>query len=164
MNRDRMIDALEDGPWDVIVVGGGASGLGIAVDAQSRGYRTLLLEKWDFAKATSSRSTKLVHGGVRYLEYGQFLLVRESARERKVLRHIAPHLVHPIPFIYPVFGGDRLWLIRAGLALFDRMASATAEERSRRLDPDAVRRSLPGRGRGWPRGRRAGRPRARSPS
>ena len=80
MKRERMVAALEGGPWDVIVIGGGATGLGVAVDAQSRGYRTLLLEAYDFAKATSSRSTKLVHGGVRYLKQGNVSLVLEALR------------------------------------------------------------------------------------
>src|SRR5688572_31861474 len=114
---------------DVLVIGGGITGAGIARDASLRGWRVALVDKEDFGFGTSSRSSKIIHGGVRYLEYGQFLLVRESARERKVLRHIAPHLVHPIGFLYPVFGGDSFWLIRAGLAVFDRMASATGAER-----------------------------------
>ena len=81
--------------WDIIVIGGGATGLGIAVDAATRGYRTLLLEKGDFANATSSRSTKLIHGGVRYLQQGNIKLVREALRERGLLLRNAPHLVHP---------------------------------------------------------------------
>ena len=82
MNRDHMQARLEGEPFDIIVIGGGATGLGVAVDAASRGYRTLLLEAHDFAKGTSSRSTKLVHGGVRYLEQLNFSLVMEALRER----------------------------------------------------------------------------------
>src|ERR671930_584806 len=96
MNRDESLHAIADrsSVWDVLVIGGGATGLGAAVDAASRGYRTLLLEQHDFAKATSSRSTKLVHGGVRYLKQGNLSLVLESLRERGRLLQNAPHLVH----------------------------------------------------------------------
>jgi len=87
--------------WDIIVVGGGATGLGIAVDAAARGYRTLLVDKGDFGNATSSRSTKLIHGGVRYLQQGNLKLVREALHERALLLHNASHLVHPIPFVIP---------------------------------------------------------------
>ena len=86
MNRTELIDRIKKTPdWDVIVIGGGASGLGAAVDAAARGYRTLLLEQVDFAKATSSRSTKLVHGGVRYLQQGNISLVREALHERGLM-------------------------------------------------------------------------------
>src|SRR6202011_2969458 len=88
----------EPTPWDIVVIGGGASGLGVAVDAASRGYRTLLLEAHDFAKGTSSRSTKLVHGGVRYLEQLNFSLVTEALRERGLLYRNAPHLVSNLGF------------------------------------------------------------------
>ena len=143
MNRDRMIDALEDGPWDVIVVGGGASGLGIAVDAQSRGYRTLLLEKWDFAKATSSRSTKLVHGGVRYLQQGNVSLVLEALRERGLLCRNAAHLVHDLAFIVPRY---RWWegpFYGVGLKLYDRLAGKLNLARSRILDREKTIAKIP---------------------
>ncbi len=85
MNRQEMISQLEDNIlWDVIIVGGGASGVGIALDSASRGYKTLLLEKGDFAQGTSSRSTKLVHGGVRYLQQGNIALVLEALKERGI--------------------------------------------------------------------------------
>lgn len=142
--RAHALEEMARTRLDVLVVGGGITGAGIARDAALRGWRVGLVEKEDFGSGTSSRSSKIIHGGVRYLEYGQFLLVRESARERRVLRHIAPHLVHPIPFLYPIFGGDRFWMIRVGMALFDRMASATPAERSRTLDPALVRERLPG--------------------
>src|SRR5256885_14045552 len=87
------------GDWDFLVIGGGATGLGAAVDAAARGYRTLLVEQSDFAKATSSRSTKLIHGGLRYLRRGGFHLVRESLGERELLLRKAPHLVRPLSFI-----------------------------------------------------------------
>src|SRR5206468_678114 len=88
-------------PWDVVVIGGGATGGGIAVDAAARGYAVLLLEQHDFGKGTSSRSTKLVHGGVRYLGQGNLGLVREALHERGVLRRNAPHLVHDLAFLLP---------------------------------------------------------------
>ena len=142
--RARSLGEMGRSQLDVLVVGGGITGAGIARDAALRGWTVALVEQEDFGFGTSSRSSKIIHGGVRYLEYGQFLLVRESARERKVLRRIAPHLVHPLGFVYPVFGEDRFWLVRAGLALFDRMASANAAERHRNLGPAQVRERLPG--------------------
>jgi glycerol-3-phosphate dehydrogenase len=108
--------------WDIIVIGGGASGLGIALDAVTRGYKTLLVEQSDFAKGTSSRSTKLVHGGVRYLAQGDVRLVREASIERGLLYRNAPHLVKDQTFIVPVYTlWDRL-KYTAGLKLYDRIA------------------------------------------
>src|SRR5574338_589118 len=105
MNRSEMYRRLaaHDGPWDMIVVGGGATGAGVAIDAAARGYSTLLLEQNDFGKGTSSRSTKLVHGGVRYLAQGNISLVRESLRERGILYKNAPHLTKNESFIIPCF-------------------------------------------------------------
>ena len=92
MNRkDSIIKLNKVLQWDVVIIGGGASGLGIALDASKRGYKTLLLEKYDFAKGTSSRSTKLIHGGVRYLQNGDITLVIESLKERGILKRNAPH-------------------------------------------------------------------------
>src|SRR5258708_32466299 len=90
-----------DDPWDMVIVGGGATGLGMAVDAAWRGYGVLLLERSGFGKGTSSRSTKLVHGGVRYLEQGNISLVMEALRERGLLRRNAPHLVNDLAFVVP---------------------------------------------------------------
>src|SRR5438067_2702015 len=105
MNRDTLMARLGDSSegWDLIVIGGGATGLGTALDAASRGFRTLLLEQNDFAKGTSSRSTKLIHGGVRYLRQGNVKLVRESLHERGLLLKNAPHIVHPLPFVVPAY-------------------------------------------------------------
>ena len=103
--RRAALERLGQTRLDLLIIGGGITGCGIARDAALRGWAVGLVEKEDFAFGTSSRSSKIVHGGVRYLEYGHFLLVRESAQERAVLRTIAPHLVHPLPFVYPVFGG-----------------------------------------------------------
>ncbi len=95
MQREQMLSALDGGPWDVLVIGGGATGLGVAVDAQTRGYRTLLLEQQDFAKGTSSRSTKLVHGGVRYLQQGNISLDRGAARTRPAVPQRPPPGARP---------------------------------------------------------------------
>src|SRR5271157_2511734 len=101
MNRTEMYRRLRAhaGPWDMIVAGGGATGVGVAIDAASRGYEVLLLEQSDFGKGTSSRSTKLVHGGVRYLEHGNISLVMEALKERGILRQNAPHIVRDLEFV-----------------------------------------------------------------
>src|SRR5271157_5842427 len=104
LSRNECLDRLRGGEtWDILVIGGGATGLGAAVDAAARGYRTLLLEARDFAQGTSSRSTKLIHGGVRYLAQGKIALVREALEERGVLLHNAPHLVHTRNFVVPAY-------------------------------------------------------------
>src|SRR3954468_23850553 len=106
MNRQQMLQALEaqgGKPWDCVIIGGGATGLGVAVDAASRGFKTLLVEQYDFAKGTSSRSTKLVHGGVRYLAQGNIKLVKEALRERAYLLRNAPHVTSVMAFIVPVY-------------------------------------------------------------
>jgi len=112
--------------WDLVVIGGGATGLGVALDAAARGLSVALVEAEDFAKGTSSRATKLVHGGVRYLAQGDLGLVREALHERAVLLQIAPHLVQPMRFILPLYGArgrwlDR-WIYRSGLLLYDLLA------------------------------------------
>src|SRR5438309_9235352 len=104
LRRSELLDRLRSPVvWDLVVIGGGATGLGTALDAASRGYRTLLLEAHDFAKGTSSRSTKLIHGGVRYLAQGQVGLVREALRERARLMRNAPQLVHDQKFLIPAY-------------------------------------------------------------
>jgi glycerol-3-phosphate dehydrogenase len=114
--------AREPGVWDIVIIGGGATGLGAAVDAAARGFRTLLLEAADFAKGTSSRSTKLVHGGVRYLAKGEIGLVYGALRERGIMKRIAPHLVDRLPFVVPAY----TWLDQpyygAGLTLYSVLA------------------------------------------
>src|SRR5438067_820767 len=104
-SREQVLKEIGAAPgeWDIVVVGGGATGLGTAVDAAARGYRTLLLEAYDFAKGTSSRSTKLVHGGVRYLQQGNIRLVLEALRERGRMLRNAPHLAHRRAFIVPAY-------------------------------------------------------------
>jgi glycerol-3-phosphate dehydrogenase len=142
--REDNLRAMARESFDLVVVGGGITGAGVARDASLRGIRVALLEQGDFANGTSSRSSKIIHGGVRYLEYLQLGMVRESALERSVLRRIAPHLVHALPFLYPVFAGESLLKVRMGLRLFDFMAGARGDERSVRLDAGGTRERLPG--------------------
>jgi len=129
--------------WDFIVIGGGATGLGIAVDAAGRGFKTVLLEQSDFAKATSSRSTKLVHGGVRYLQKGDVALVREALRERGRLRRNAPHLVKDQRFII----ANYLWLEKPfytiGLTIYDWLAGKLGMGRSRPMSKAKVIKAIP---------------------
>ena len=102
MKRPEQLAKLQQTPnWDVIIIGGGASGLGTAIDSASRGLKTILVEAADFAKGTSSRSTKLVHGGVRYLEQGNIALVREALKERGIMAKNASHLVKNQSFVIP---------------------------------------------------------------
>lgn len=124
MDRDALVQQLENNPvlWDFIIIGGGATGLGTAVEAASRGYRTLLLEQHDFAKGTSSRSTKLVHGGVRYLRQGNVALVLEALRERGLLRQNAPHLVRNQSFIVPNYDWWEGPFYGIGLKIYDKLA------------------------------------------
>lgn len=125
MNRDHMIQGLPLTPqWDICIIGGGATGLGIAVDAASRGYKTILLEKYDFAKGTSSRSTKLVHGGVRYLQQGNIKLVMEALKERGLLMKNAPHLVKNQSFIVPHYKWWEGPFYGMGLKVYDWMAGS----------------------------------------
>ncbi|HTL06241.1 MAG TPA: FAD-dependent oxidoreductase, partial [Gemmatimonadales bacterium] len=109
---------------DLLVVGGGITGAGIARDAALRGIAVTLVEARDFGSGTSSRSSRLIHGGLRYLEQGRLRLVLESLRERAVLLRLAPHLVRPLSFILPFFRGDRVpgWKARLGLTLYDLLA------------------------------------------
>ena len=109
-------------PWDILIIGGGASGLGAAVDAASRGFKTLLLEKEDFAKGTSSRSTKLIHGGVRYLQNGDVSMVIESLKERGIMRRNAPHLVKDLSFVIPSYDWWSSPFYGIGLKIYDMMA------------------------------------------
>ena len=144
-NREASVSSLKSATeqWDVIVIGGGATGLGIAVDAASRGYSTLLLEQSDFAKATSGRSTKLVHGGVRYLQNGDVGLVVEALRERGYLKTNAPHLVNDQRFII----GNYLWwekpFYTIGLTLYDLMAGSMRLGRSLPMGRREVIRQIP---------------------
>jgi glycerol-3-phosphate dehydrogenase len=125
MNRNKLIQTLLDEPqrrWDIIVIGGGATGLGVAIDAVTRGYKTILFEQSDFAKGTSSRSTKLVHGGVRYMAQGDILLVIEALHERGLMLKNAPHLTANQEFIIPVYTIWDVFLYTVGLKFYDLLA------------------------------------------
>src|ERR1051325_1594280 len=129
--------------WEVVVIGGGATGLGIAVDAAARGYRTLLLEKGDFANATSSRSTKLIHGGVRYLQQGNIKLVREALRERGLLMKNAAHLVHPLQFVIPSATRWEGLFYATGLKIYDAMSGRYGIGRTKHLSRQKIEELLP---------------------
>jgi len=130
-------------PWDLVIIGGGATGAGIAVDAASRGYSVALLEQSDFGKGTSSRSTKLVHGGVRYLQQGNVTLVKEGLQERSRLRRNAPHLVHSLPLIIPAYDWwERPWY-GTGLKVYDLLAGRAEFGRSRIVSREETMRTLP---------------------
>jgi glycerol-3-phosphate dehydrogenase len=140
-----MLDRVRSGsePWDLLVVGGGATGLGTAIDAAARGYRTLLLEQSDFAKGTSSRSTKLVHGGVRYLRQGNVGLVLEALRERGRLRQNAPHLVRDLPFVVPNYDWWEAPFYGVGLRFYDLLAGKHGFGHSQNLSREEVLERLP---------------------
>src|SRR5437899_4930721 len=129
--------SLDDGSYDVVVIGGGMAGAGVARDRALRGLAVALVEKADFAWGTTSRSSKLIHGGLRYLELFDFGLVRESLRERERLQRLAPHLVRPLPFLVPIYRDSSRGLIkvRIGLKLYDWLAPGRRRERYRVLRP-----------------------------
>jgi glycerol-3-phosphate dehydrogenase len=131
-------------PWDVVVIGGGASGLGAAVEAASRGYRTVLIERFDFAKGTSSRSTKLVHGGVRYLEQFNITLVMDALRERGHMLRNAPHLVHNLQFVVPAFDYFSLPYYGFGLKVYEQMSGRLSLGASKLLSRTRTIEMLPG--------------------
>src|SRR4051795_10396316 len=107
ISRNDALQAMQEHPFDVVIVGGGVTGAGVALDAASRGYSVALVERGDFAQGTSSRSSKMVHGGLRYLQNFDLGLVREALLERQLLVRLAPHLVYPTPFLVPALGSDR---------------------------------------------------------
>ncbi|HWE32941.1 MAG TPA: glycerol-3-phosphate dehydrogenase/oxidase [Solirubrobacteraceae bacterium] len=130
--RDRAIESLAAERFDVVVIGGGITGAGVALDAATRGFSVALVEKADFAAGTSSRSSKLVHGGLRYLQNFDIGLVREALLERRLLVKLAPHLVHPLPLVVPAFDGARRdLLVGIGLNMYDVMATPRLRRRPR---------------------------------
>lgn len=145
MNREASLRQVmtETNAWDVVVIGGGATGLGAAVDAASRGYRTLLVEQMDFAQATSSRSTKLVHGGVRYLQQGNLSLVLEALQERGRMLRNAPHLVRRQSFVIPAYAMWEVPFYGIGLKTYDALSGRSSFGRSRMMGASAVRDMLP---------------------
>src|SRR5262249_44617338 len=130
-------------PWDMVVVGGGATGVGVAVDAASRGYQVLLLEQSDFGKGTSSRSTKLVHGGVRYLEQGNISLVMEALKERGLLRQNAPHLVRDLAFVVPNYDWWEAPFYGLGLKVYNLLSGKFGFGASRILSKERTLELLP---------------------
>ena len=142
--REELLERLaRPGTWDIAVVGGGATGLGVALDAASRGLSVVLLEAHDFAKGTSSRATKLVHGGVRYLAQGDIGLVREALHERTTLLRNAPHLAQPLPFVLPAY---KLWempFYGAGLVMYDALAGVAGLGRTEFLTRGSTLAALP---------------------
>ena len=143
MNRPEMLQRMQSEDFDVLVIGGGATGLGVAVDAASRGYKTALLEAEDFAKGTSSRSTKLVHGGVRYLEQLDISLVTEALRERGIFYRNAPHIVRDLPFIVPRYKWWEGPFYGAGLKAYDLLAGKLNLAKSKFLSVKQTIKEIP---------------------
>jgi glycerol-3-phosphate dehydrogenase len=145
MNRPAMLARVKERstPWDIVVIGGGATGVGVAVDAANRGFAVLLLERMDFGSATSSRSTKLVHGGVRYLEQGNVSLVMEALKERGLLRQNAPHLVHDLGFVVPNYSWWEAPFYGIGMKVYDLLAGKYGFGKSRLLSREETLERLP---------------------
>src|SRR5580692_2943450 len=145
MNRPAMLARVQgrSTPWDIVVIGGGATGVGVAVDAANRGFAVLLLERMDFGSATSSRSTKLVHGGVRYLEQGNVSLVMEALKERGLLRQNAPHLVHDLGFVVPNYSWWEAPFYGIGMKVYDLLAGKYGFGKSRILSREETLERLP---------------------
>lgn len=143
--RDAVLATLANEAFDFLIIGGGIVGAGVAREAALAGFRTALVERDDFASGTSSRSSRLIHGGVRYLEHGHLGLVFESSRERRLLLHLAPHLVRPLAFTWPVYRGARVprWKLRAGLLLYDALALFRNVQRHQSLSKSGVSAAEP---------------------
>jgi glycerol-3-phosphate dehydrogenase len=146
MQREEMLRKVRERqqPWDIAVIGGGATGVGVAVDAASRGFDVVLVEAHDFGKGTSSRSTKLVHGGVRYLEQGNIPLVMSALKERGLLRQNAPHLVHDLAFVVPNYSWWEAPFYGIGLKLYDLLAGKYGFGASKLLSKEETLARLPG--------------------
>ena len=145
MDRAHMLASLRkrEEAWDIVIIGGGATGVGIAVDAASRGYAVCLLERSDFGQGTSSRSTKLIHGGVRYLQQGNIPLVMESLHERGLLRQNAPHLVEELPFIIPDYAWWEKPFYGVGMKVYDVLAGRYGFSVSELLSKEEVLERIP---------------------
>ena len=145
MNREELLERARnrENAWDFIIIGGGATGVGIAIDAASRGYDVLLLEQSDFGKGTSSRSTKLIHGGVRYLQQGNLPLVMEALKERGVLRANAPHLVRDLPFVVPNYQWWEAPFYGIGMRVYDALAGKYGFGPSRNLTVEETVERIP---------------------
>lgn len=145
MNRDEMIARITGAGyhWDLLIIGGGATGMGIAIESAARGYRTLLLEQADFGQGTSSRSTKLIHGGVRYLQQGNISFVLEALKERGILRQNAPHLVHNLPFVVPNYDWWEGPFYGIGLKIYDVLSGKHGFGKSELLSREETIQRLP---------------------
>ena len=145
LSREESIERIRHrtDPWDIVIIGGGATGIGVALDAASRGLNTALIEQSDFGKGTSSRSTKLVHGGVRYLEQGNITLVRDALRERTLLRIHAPHLVHDMPFLIPCRSWWQRFYYGVGLKVYDFLAVRNSFGRSHGVSKQQAIETIP---------------------
>jgi glycerol-3-phosphate dehydrogenase len=145
MNREQMVSKMKEhtAPWDIIVIGGGATGAGVAVDAATRGFDVLLVEREDFGKGTSSRATKLVHGGVRYLEQGNVSLVMEALKERGLLLQNAPHIVHDLLLVVPTYSWWESPFYGIGLKVYDVLAGKYGFGKSRLLSSEETLEYLP---------------------
>src|SRR6202789_166325 len=145
MNREEMLTRVRDrkNPWDIVIIGGGATGAGVAVDAATRGYDVLLLEREDFGKGTSSRATKLVHGGVRYLEQGNLSLVMEALKERGILLRNAPHIVRNLRFVVPNYSWWEAPFYGMGMKVYDLLAGKYSFGSSKTLSLEETLALLP---------------------
>src|SRR5437588_10604892 len=145
MDRDSFVRQLtaRDTPWDMAVIGGGATGVGSAVDAAARGYSVCLVEQCDFGKGTSSRSTKLVHGGVRYLEQGNISLVMDALKERGTLRQNAPHLVTDLAFVVPNYDWWEAPFYGLGLKIYNLLSGKYGFGPSKILSREETKERLP---------------------
>jgi glycerol-3-phosphate dehydrogenase len=144
--RSKSARALTSEPLDLLIIGGGIVGAGIARDAAMRGLRVGLVDQHDFAFGTSSRSSRLLHGGLRYLAQGRLGLVREASVEKKIIQHIAPHLAEPLPFIFPTYQGDRhwvLWQLKIGVKIYDLLCSGRNLGKSTWLGREEVLKKVP---------------------
>jgi len=144
--RLAAIHALTQAPLDLLIIGGGIVGAGIARDAAMRGLRAGLVEQNDFASGTSSRSSRLLHGGLRYLAQGRVGLVRESSLEKTIIHHIAPHLAQPLAFVFPTYHGNRkwvLWQLKLGVKIYDLLCGGRNLGKSTALTPTDVLRAVP---------------------
>jgi len=143
--RQENIERLAAEEFDLLVIGGGITGVAIVRDASLRGFHTALVEKNDFGSGTSSRSTRLIHGGIRYLEYGEFKLVFDASSERRLMRKIAPRLVRPLAFLYPLYRGQKPapWKLRVGMVLYDALSLFRNVQRHRWLPPSEVEQREP---------------------
>lgn len=146
-SRHEAIEALAKQPVDLLIIGGGIVGAGIARDAAMRGLRTALVEQYDFAFGTSSRSSRLLHGGLRYLAQGRVGLVREASIEKKIVHHIAPHLADPLAFIFPTYSDNRnwkLWQLKIGVKIYDLLCGGRNLGASTWLNKNEALQTVPG--------------------